>query len=278
MAKKSKIDSEVTGKRSWEISKQYKIVIGSLLVLFSIALLVAFVSFYIHGQADQSAVAKLSDRNAVVNNWLGKFGAYLADILVYQGFGVASFLFVRLFFLTGIYLFLGIPLGKLRNTWFWDLFAMIVVSIIFGFFATSAPELGGIIGYEMNLFSQDYIGKTGTLLLLIFGLVVYLIFKIKVSPESIHNFIENSKKEIESKITASPEKSSDSSYNLEEYAVPSPEEEKDEEVDGIHLKSTTSQFEINKEALKPTISSSSEINLDTLPKPIVEPIVTHVLQ
>jgi DNA segregation ATPase FtsK/SpoIIIE, S-DNA-T family len=277
MAKKSKIDSEVTGKRSWKLSKQYKIVIGSLLVLFSIALLVAFVSFYIHGQADQSAVAKLSDRNVVVDNWLGKFGAYLADILVYQGFGVASFLFVRLFFLTGIYLFLGIPLGKLRNTWFWDLFAMIVVSIIFGFFATSAPELGGIIGYEMNLFSQDYIGKTGTLLLLIFGLVIYLIFKIKVSPDSIHNFIENSKKEIESKITASPEKSSDSSYNLEEYAVPTPEEEKDDELDGIHLKSTTSQFEINKEALKPTISSSSEINLDTLPKPIVEPVVKQAL-
>lgn len=274
MAKKSKNDSEVTGKRSWKLSKQNKIVIGSLLVLFSIALLVAFVSFYIHGQADQSAVSELSNRNVVVENWLGKFGAYLADILVSQGFGVASFLFVRLFFLTGIYLFLGIPLGKLKTTWFWDLFAMIVVSIIFGFFATSAPELGGTIGYEMNLFSQDYIGKTGTLLLLIFGLVIYLIFKIKISPESIHNFIENSKKEIESKITTSPEKSTDNSYNLEEYAVPTLEEEKDEELDGIHLKSTTSQFEINKEALKPTISSSSEINLDTLPKPIVEPIVT----
>lgn len=277
MAKKTKNDSEVTGTRSWKLSKQYKIVIGSLLVLFSIALLVAFISFYIHGQADQSAVAKLADRNTTVDNWLGKFGAYLADILVYQGFGVASFLFVRLFFLTGLYLFLGMPLSKLRTTWFWDLFAMIIVSVIFGFFATSAPELGGTIGYEMNLFSQDYIGKTGTLLLLIFGLVIYLIFKIKVSPESIHNFIENSKKEIESKITASPDKSTESSYNLEEYAVPIVEDEKEDELEGIHLKSTTSQFEINKKALKPTISSSSEINLDTLPKPIVEPIVTQSL-
>ncbi len=275
MAKKTKNDSEITGTRTWNLSKQNKIVIGSLLVLFSIALLVAFISFYIHGQADQSAVAKLADRNTTVDNWLGKFGAYLADILVYQGFGVASFLFVRLFFLTGLYLFLGMPLSKLRTTWFWDLFAMIIVSVIFGFFATSAPELGGTIGYEMNLFSQDYIGKTGTLLLLIFGLVIYLIFKIKVSPESIHNFIENSKKEIESKITASPEKSTESSYNLEEYAVPTVEDEKEDELEGIHLKSTTSQFEINKEALKPTISSSSEINLDTLPKPIVEPIVTQ---
>jgi S-DNA-T family DNA segregation ATPase FtsK/SpoIIIE len=222
-------------------------------------------------------VDQLGNRNTEVSNWLGKIGAYVADLIVYQGFGVASFLFVRLFFLTGLYLFLGMPLSKLRATWFWDLFAMIVVAIIFGFFATSAPELGGIIGYEMNLLSQDYIGKTGTLLVLIFGLVIYLIFKIKVSPESIHNFIENSKKEIESKITATVEKSAETSITLDPLPLPTSEEENDDELENIHLKSTTSQFEINKEALKPTISSSSEINLDTLPKPIVEPIVSQSL-
>ena len=275
MAKKIKSESDLSGKRSWKLSKEYKIVIGSLLVLFSVALLVAFVSFYLHGQADQSAVDQLANRNTEVSNWLGKIGAYVADLMVYQGFGVAAFLFVRLFFLTGLYLFLGLPLSKLRSTWFWDLFAMIVVSIIFGFFATSAPELGGIIGYEMNLLSQDYIGKTGTLLLLIFGLVIYLIFKIKLSPESIHNFIENSKKEIESKITATAEKSSETTAAIDPLPIPSLVDENDEELEGIHLKSTTSQFEINKEALKPTISSSSEINLDTLPKPIVEPVLTQ---
>ena len=269
MAKKIKSESDLSEKRSWKLSKEYKIVIGSLLVLFSIALLVSFVSFYIHGQTDQSAVDQLGNRNTEVSNWLGKIGAYVADLIVYQGFGVASFLFVRLFFLTGLYLFLGMPLSKLRATWFWDLFAMIVVAIIFGFFATSAPELGGIIGYEMNLLSQDYIGKIGTLLVLIFGLVIYLIFKIKVSPESIHNFIENSKKEIESKITVTVEKSAESVATIDPLPLPTSEEENDDELENIHLKSTTSQFEINKEALKPTISSSSEINLDTLPKPIV---------
>ena len=275
MAKKIKSESDLSEKRSWKLSKEYKIVIGSLLVLFSIALLVAFISFYLHGQADQSAVDQLANRNTEVSNWLGKIGAFVADLIVYQGFGVASFLFVRLFFLTGLYLFLGLPLSKLRSTWFWDLFAMIVVSIIFGFFATSAPELGGVIGYEMNLLSQDYIGKTGTLLVLIFGLVIYLIFKIKVSPESIHNFIENSKKEIESKITATAEKLEETQENITPLPLTPLEEENDDELENIHLKSTTSQFEINKEALKPTISSSSEINLDTLPKPIVEPIVTQ---
>jgi hypothetical protein len=42
-------------------------------------------------------------------------------------------------------------------------------------FATSLPELGGTIGYELNLLLQDYIGKTGTLLILIFGLIIYII-------------------------------------------------------------------------------------------------------
>ncbi|BDB53094.1 DNA translocase FtsK [Flavobacterium ammonificans] len=274
MAKKIKSESDFSGKRSWKLSKEYKIVIGSLLVLFSVALLVAFVSFYLHGQADQSAVDQLANRNTEVANWLGKIGAYIADLMVYQGFGIAAFLFVRLFFLTGLYLFLGLPLAKLRSTWFWDLFAMIVVSIIFGFFATNAPELGGVIGYELNLLSQDYLGKTGTLLLLVFGLIIYLIFKINLSPDSILNFIEGSKKEMEAKMNSIVEKAADKGYNLEEYAVPTADQEADEEVEGIHLKSTTSQFEINKEALKPTISSSSEINLDTLPKPVVPPTYT----
>jgi S-DNA-T family DNA segregation ATPase FtsK/SpoIIIE len=75
--------------KSWKMSKQKKIVLGSFLVLFSIALLLAFISFYISGQTDQSAVTRLSDRSEIVENWLGKFGAFLADLIVYKGFGVA---------------------------------------------------------------------------------------------------------------------------------------------------------------------------------------------
>jgi S-DNA-T family DNA segregation ATPase FtsK/SpoIIIE len=81
---------------------------------------------------------------------LGKFGAFLSDLIVYKGFGLASFLFVRLFFLTGIFLILGISANRLKGIWFWDLFAIIVLSVLFGF-ATSVPELGGTVGYELNL-------------------------------------------------------------------------------------------------------------------------------
>lgn len=258
-----KENSTPNSTKSWQITKQHKIVLGCLLLLFSVALLVAFISFYIYGQVDQSAVAQLTDRSETVKNWLGKFGAFLADVMVYHGFGLASFLFVRLFFLTGTFLILDLSARKLKNIWFWDLFAIIIVSVLFGFFATSLPELGGVIGYELNLFLQDYLGKTGTLLVLIFGLVIYMIFKLKVSPEKIQTLFENTKKDITSDLTAVTPVKNEGAYNLEEFAV-----EEENELEEIVLQTKPSQFEINKEALKPTISNASEINLNPLSDPI----------
>ncbi len=258
-----------------KISRQQKLLFGCLLVLLSIALLVAFISFFIHGNQDQSILLSLENRQETAGNWLGKFGAILADFFVYKGFGAASFLLVKLFFLTGAFLVLDISLAKLKTIWFWDLFAMIVISIFFGFFATSIPELGGTIGFEMNSFLQDYIGKTGTLLVLIFGIIIYLIFKIKISPETVKSFFEKKKSAITEEFKPLVKSSDDPAYNLEEFAVNDADEldvvieSGDEQISKPTLK-PFSQFEINKEALKPTISNSSEIKLETTPK-YVEP-------
>ena len=74
--------------------KQYRMLFGFLLVLISIGFLVSFISFFVSGQADQSAVNSLNDRSQPVENLLGKFGAYSANLFIYRGFGVASFLFL----------------------------------------------------------------------------------------------------------------------------------------------------------------------------------------
>ena len=240
--------------------KQYRMLFGFLLVLLSVAFLVSFISFFVSGQADQSAVDALTDRSIPVENWLGKFGAYVADLFIYRGFGVASFLFVKLLFLSGAFLLLDLPIRKLKNTWFWDLFAIIVLSITFGFFAITIPELGGTIGYELNQFIQDYIGKAGTLLGIVFAIVIYLIFKIKISPDAIKTFFEKKHKDIKDDLNGLVSSDSGTDYNLEEFAV------KEEELEEPSLK--PSQFEINKELLKPTIENASEINLEPTIKPI----------
>ena len=245
-------------KKKWKVNRQHKMLIGSLFMLFAIALFVAFISFFIHGQEDQSAVLELSNRSEPVNNWLGKFGAFLADFFIYKGFGAASFLFTKLFFLTGAFIALDISLKKLKNIWFWDLFFVVLLSISFGFFWVSLPELGGTVGYEMNLFFQDYIGKIGTSLLLILGIVIYLIFKIKISPDSVKSFFEKNKREIKNDIDSIKSSMSSSDYNLEEFAVKEEDETEEQEPE---LKST-SKFEIDKESLRPTIQNASEINLE----------------
>lgn len=279
----NELESEKTSVISkFSLSRQQKITIGILLVLLSVALAVSFVSYFVNGKFDQSELGNFTYRNAQVQNWLGKFGAFLSDFFIYKGFGVASFLFVRLLFLTGAYLVLDLAVSKLRKTWFWDIFVIIILSIIFGFFSQSLPELGGVIGYEMNLFFQDYIGKVGTLLILIFGVVIYLIFKIKVSPDKIKNAFEKTKNDLKEDLNTVIKSNTESSaYNLEEFAVDDSTdaeeeksdslittpnkndfEEEDEELGEITLKTVPSQFEINKEALKPTIGTASELSLN----------------
>ena len=243
-------------KKTSKYNKQYKVLFGCLLVLFSIGLLLSFISFFMHGHEDQSTVNQILNRNEIANNWLGKVGAYLSYFFIYKGFGAASFLFVKLFFLTGAFLVLDLPLKKLKTTWFWDLFAIIIISILFGFFATPLPELGGTIGYEMNLFFQDFIGKIGTLFILITGIIIYLLFKIKISPDTIKTFFEKKKKDISNDLNEMNLTNSDSSYNLEEYAV------NENEPNEALIDNPTAQFEINKESLKPTIASYSEIELE----------------
>ena len=249
-----KSDSNAVDKKALKITKQKKLIFGCLLVLFAIAMSLSFVSFFIYGQEDQSAVNAIADRNEVVKNWLGKFGAFIANLFIYKGFGAASFLLIRLFFLTGTFLVLNVSLKKLKNSWFWDLFAIIIISIFLGFFATSLPELGGTIGFEMNSFLQDYVGKTGTILILCLGLLTYLIFKLNITPEGIKLFFDNKKNDLANDLNEVKNHSEKGKYNLEEFAI--------DDFDDEPLIKKPSQFEINKNDLKPTISNSSEINME----------------
>ena len=287
MAKKSSKETQPENGadtlKKFKMKRQYKFILGCLLVLFSVALLVAFISYFVNGQEDQSVANAFIDRSKEAQNWLGKFGAWLADAFIYKGFGAASFLFVKLFFTTGAFLILDIPLRKLKSTWFWDLFALIVVSMILGFFANSIPELGGTIGYETNTFIQDYIGKTGTLLVLIFSVLIYLIFKIRLSPDGVKAFYEKKKADMQADLeTINPatSESADTAYNLEEYAINDEENEPQPDYTIEEIVQPKSQFEINKEALKPTISSYSGIDLnpnktgiDPIHEPDIEPVL-----
>ncbi len=192
MAKKIKKKKPQKAKkgRSFKLSKQNKIILGSLLALFSIALFFSFVSFYFNWQDDQSLLTEFQDRNEQAKNLLNKFGATVSHFFIYKGFGIASIALPILLCLTGLYMFLGFGQKGMLKKWIWVLVFTIWLSIALGFFAYEQPLLGGMVGYEMNDFLQDYIGKIGVLLLLLFGLVFILVRLFKFSPEGIGNYFK----------------------------------------------------------------------------------------
>jgi len=270
MAKNNTKDTTTSKEKipAKKLTRQQKFSIGVLLILLATALLLSFISFFITGNNDQSVIGDVFSREVKAANWLGKIGAFLADFFIVKGFGVASFIFIRILFLAGVYLILDTALVKLKKILFWDLYLIILFSILFGFFSEYMPQLAGTVGFEMNLFIQDYIGKVGVGLLLAFSFILFLIFKIKVSPDKIKDILERPNKELKEELNqndVSKEVSfEDNSKPLAEI-VPTEDDfnsrEDEEAISKIEMKPTSS-FEINKEDLKPTISHSSELSLE----------------
>jgi len=179
---KAKQSSRKSSTKRFAISQRQKIVIGSIIICFSIALFVSLLSYIWTWQNDQSTLNLLFDREVPVKNWLGKFGATLGHFFVYNGFGIASLSIPILLLLSGIKLFFGLKSFSIWSKWFWGLYLILVFSIGFGFFAKSAPLLGGMVGYEINDLASDYIGDIGTILILVLLLIIYFVIRIGVTP------------------------------------------------------------------------------------------------
>ncbi len=193
MAKKKKKTRAASSKKSisLSLSKKNKIIFGSLLVFLSIALFFSFISYYFTWQEDQSLLTEFSDRNEEAANLLNKFGASVSHFFMYRGFGVATFIFPFLLCITGLYLFLQIDKAGLWNKWIWGLVFLIWTSVALGFFAYEQPLLGGLVGFEMNDFLQDYTGRIGVLLILLFVLTIILVRFFHFSPEAVAGFFKN---------------------------------------------------------------------------------------
>ncbi|NOY47602.1 MAG: DNA translocase FtsK [Chlorobi bacterium] len=190
-------------KPNFTLSNQQKLVFGSLLLILGILLFIAFLSFFFTGKADQSILTEFAARGIKAQNWLSKFGAWVSDLFIYRGFGIASFVFSGLIFLSGLYVLLNISKAKLFRHWFWGTLIVIWFSILFGFLAQSKPLLGGTIGFELNSFFQDYIGKIGTILLLLLGLIIYLAARFKVTPQHFGKLFKSAKSELKKDFTSS---------------------------------------------------------------------------
>ena len=180
-APKKKGQFRVSGPK---LSARNKIILGSFLMFFGLALLLAFTSALFTWQEDQSLLSQLGNREVQAQNLLSKFGVALSNFFIYEGFGVSAFSLAFLTFLSGVYFFFSLNKKPLQDLWFWGILVMIWLSVFFGFFRSSSL-LSGTVGFELNDYLQDYLGFIGTILLLSFLLLVYLVVRLKLTPEKI---------------------------------------------------------------------------------------------
>jgi len=189
--KKKKKPSRIVGLFK---SQQTHLVFGVLVFSSAIFLLISFYSFLQHWKEDQSILDSFSDKSLNANNLLGKLGANLSNFFVFDGFGIATFIFPILLFFTGLYIILNIPVKQLFKSWFNGLLIMIWLSLGLAYLKPEYPLMGGKVGFEINEFLQIYIGGIGVLLwILLISLFVFLITSFKITPAKIKSWIPKPK-------------------------------------------------------------------------------------
>ena len=109
-------------------NRQITIIIGSLLILLSVLLLISFSSYLFNWEVDQSNIKSFNDRSIQTENILSKTGALVGHFFIFKLFGVASYIFVYLIFISGSVLFFNTK-NNLSSKWLWGLLYMIFICL-----------------------------------------------------------------------------------------------------------------------------------------------------
>lgn len=249
---KTKKSKSPRKKISFTLSRQQKLIWGSGFIFLGLALFFSFLSYFFTWQKDQSLVGNGS-REAEAANWLTVVGNTFGDFFVYKGVGVAAFIIAFLVCLTGIYFFLDYAKKRLFRFWFWGLLVMVWFSVFFGFFSAKSSLLSGVIGFEINDLLQDYMGLIGTILLMTFLAIVYLVLRLKMTPEKVIEAVKKTKTEI--------------SEDFSEDGVMGTDNE------------NIQQSDYEKDVVETVVTTPSEIDLkvtDTSAETIMEPVLKTV--
>ena len=172
-----------------KIKRQRQVIIGGGLILISFLLFISFVSYLTNWKEDYSSLNSFFDRSVEVQNILSKTGLFISHLFIYHGVGLASFIIIYLLIISGFKLFFDKKNNALVVKWSWGILHTIWFTIATGYFIPSKPLYSGIIGYEINKFLIDYIGRIGILSVLVFFFLCFIVFQLGWTPEKMKVWI-----------------------------------------------------------------------------------------
>ena len=182
--------------------ERFHFALGVVMFFMSLYVLLALVSFFFTGGADQNIVLadgiSRADMKRQVLNWTGVNGALMSHYLINECFGVSVFALLLTAFAVSVRL-LGV---EVKALWKWIVFpllfivwAPLMMDFFFGgFLATSFVNIGGAYGAYLSDYLISNIGWPGTLFVILGSFIVFAGFTFSATIPAVQNIFISKKR------------------------------------------------------------------------------------
>jgi S-DNA-T family DNA segregation ATPase FtsK/SpoIIIE len=201
-----------------------RVILGFIFIGLSVFLMLSFLSFLFTWEHDQSvfdnSIAQFFlNKDIVVENWGGKFGALVSKKIIHDWMGVSAFLLVLVSLIAGLRLF-NITKVSIHKNLRISLILIILLSLSGGYLFRDMwdANIGGAHGYFISQWLIATVGEFGTGVILLVLIMLFILFTFSNSASAIMSLFSGKKEEdtvfvepqIESQTATKPKHSKES--------------------------------------------------------------------
>jgi len=186
-------------KQRKEPDGKIKRIIGILFICLAVYLFIALISYFFSffGGNHQEYGYQVFSENIQLNNHTGRLGAFLSQTLIKESFGIGAFFFVYLLTIIGLRLTDNTKI-RMWRIWKYALMTLVWLPLLFAFIAVSTPKcaiFGGAVGLWLHTLLNNYVGKAGVIIILVFVFLVYAVFQFNLTFNHIKQLREKREEE-----------------------------------------------------------------------------------
>ncbi len=195
---KKKKNNVTTGSKILRFlrSERGRFLIGVCVVFIALYMLIGMISFFVTGAADQSKVVNKNFIDLIIHkqeiaNWTGVGGAFVAEGLINNYFGIFTLIIPLYIAVVGLRM-MGIKTLSLIKGFVMSAFVLIWGSIFSSFLLTrifpdSHVKWGGSHGYILEQLLETTVGSIGVILIIVMLLVIFSVITKKTSMDFYRN-------------------------------------------------------------------------------------------